>query len=201
MLLNIDISRLTLLNIDISRLTGGNGLEEITHSPKWDKTCYVICNAGKTERARKRKEKVSQELPHSPVQTAPTQHKHSLMFYENSFWRGAGLVFLWRHHWQPYQLPRLRPCPLILVLDKSPKNSEILNCLPSCQVGNGRYWWSVSFKVFDNILWQRKVSEKTLEWSTTSYKRRGTCICWVSVLHKEIWPDRWKPKMSSTSLI
>ena len=32
-------------------------------------------------------------------------------------------------------LPRLRPCPLILMLDKSPKNSEITNCLPNCRVG------------------------------------------------------------------
>ena len=57
------------LNIDISRLNDGNGLEEtlITHSVKWHKACYVLCNADKIERARKRKEKVSQELPHSPV--------------------------------------------------------------------------------------------------------------------------------------
>ena len=46
-----------LLNIDISRLNDGNGLEEITHSLKWHKACYVLCNAGKTAQARKRKEK------------------------------------------------------------------------------------------------------------------------------------------------
>ena len=76
-----------LFNIDISRLNDGNSLEELTHSSEWHKTCYVLCNAGKTARAKKRKEKVSQELPHSPVQLAPTQHKHSLTFYENRFRR------------------------------------------------------------------------------------------------------------------
>ena len=76
-----------LLNIDVSRLNDGNGLKEITHSPKWHKACYVLCNAGKTVRARKRKEKVSQELLYSPVQTTPTQHKHSLTVYEDRFRR------------------------------------------------------------------------------------------------------------------
>ena len=46
-----------LLNIDISRLNDGNGLEKITRSLKWHKACYVLCNAGKTAQARKRKKR------------------------------------------------------------------------------------------------------------------------------------------------
>ena len=77
-------------NIEISRDNDGNGLEEtlITHSAKWHKACYVLCNA-----TRKREENVSQELPHSPVHTGPTQHKHSLTFYENEIQTMSRLVF------------------------------------------------------------------------------------------------------------
>ena len=32
-------------------------MEEIIRSLKWHKACYVLCNAGKTAQARKRKEK------------------------------------------------------------------------------------------------------------------------------------------------
>ena len=41
-----------LFNIDISRLNNGNGLVDITCLPKWHKACYVLCNAGKTARAK-----------------------------------------------------------------------------------------------------------------------------------------------------
>ena len=41
-----------LINIDISRLNNGNGLVDITRLPKWLKACYVLCNAGKTARAK-----------------------------------------------------------------------------------------------------------------------------------------------------
>ena len=41
-----------LLNIDISRLNNGNGLVDITRLPKWHKACYVLCNAGITARAK-----------------------------------------------------------------------------------------------------------------------------------------------------
>ena len=40
------------INIDISRLNNGNGLVDITRLPKWHKACYVLCNAGKTARAK-----------------------------------------------------------------------------------------------------------------------------------------------------
>ena len=57
------------LNIDIYKLDDSDGVEEavITHSAKWHKTCYVLCNADKIERARKQKEQFPQELPHSPM--------------------------------------------------------------------------------------------------------------------------------------
>lgn len=55
------------LNINVSRLDDGDGMEEtlVTHRAKWHKTCYVLCNATKVERARKRRENISHELPKS----------------------------------------------------------------------------------------------------------------------------------------
>ena len=43
-----------LLNIDISRLNNGNGLVDITRLSKWHKACYVLYNAGKRARAKKK---------------------------------------------------------------------------------------------------------------------------------------------------
>ena len=175
-----------LLNIDISRLNNGNGLVDITRLPKWHKACYVLCRTGKTARAKNFlilhaiSTYAAQALPHVLWKQIQTMS-----------WLGFSVTTLLA------TLPRLRPCPLILMLDKSPKYLEILNCLPSCQVEI----WSLlmlsinSFKAF----WQHSMAEEDLgKYSrmkhTTSYKRRRTCICRGSVLHTEIWPDRWRPK-------
>ena len=79
------------LNSEISRLNDGKVWRKLLLAILLNgikPAMFFFCNA-----ARKRKENVSQELPHSPVQTAPTQHKHSLTFYENEIQTVSRLVF------------------------------------------------------------------------------------------------------------
>ena len=56
------------LNIIISRFDDGGGIEETlaTHKAKWHKSCYVLCNATKVDRARKRHDR-SENTRYSPL--------------------------------------------------------------------------------------------------------------------------------------
>ena len=60
------------LCINISRLGDGHGIAETLcrHKAKWHKTCYVMCNQTKVERAKKRKAKSQMlELPNTPIKS------------------------------------------------------------------------------------------------------------------------------------
>ena len=56
------------LNINVSRLDDGDGMEKTMakHKARWHKTCYVLCNAAKVERARKLQEKACMDTTESP---------------------------------------------------------------------------------------------------------------------------------------
>ena len=123
---------------------------------------YVLCNAGKIARARERKEKGFPKTSSfsSAISTYAAQALPQVLRNQIQTMSRLGFSVT-----TPLTtLPRLRPCHLILMLDKSPKNSEIPNGLPNCHVG---IWsllmLSIILRCFGSILWQRKVSEKTLQ--------------------------------------
>ena len=175
-----------LLNIDISRLNNGNGLVDITRLPKWHKACYVLCRTGKTARAKnflilQCKQHLSSTS--APSRSMKTDSDDELAWFFCDDTTGnlttVETVSLDSHVRQIAEV--LRDTKLLAKLS----GGDMLAI-------DAQYH---SFKAF----WQHSMAEEDLgKYSrmkhTTSYKPRRTCICRGSVLHKEIWPDTWRPK-------
>ena len=145
-----------LFNIDISRLNNGNGLVDITCLPKWHKACYVLCNAGKTARAKnflilQCKQHLSSTS--APTRSMKTDSDDELAWFFCDDTTGnltkVETVSLDSHVRQIAEV--LRDTKLLAKLSGG-----------DMVAFDDQY----HLRRFDSILWQRKISKNTLEWST-----------------------------------
>ena len=145
-----------LLNIDISRLNNGNGLVDITRLPKWHKACYVLCNAGKTARAKnflilQCKQHLSSTGAPSRSMKTDSDDELAWFFCDDTTGNLAKVetVSLDSHVRQIAEV--LRDTKLLAKLS----GGDMVAI-------DAQYHLRRS----GSILWERKISENTLEWST-----------------------------------